>query len=129
MIKFTANARGAQGVWVFQKNDDETLDPDVDPEERTIHLDDVVVWRHRGKKAKDVHIEFEKEAFYGMTPVGSGQNARWAITNCKGGGCVSSWPKTDGRFKYWQILDDPNNPDPNKRHKEKDGWIVIDRGN
>jgi len=113
-------------IKVYQKNDDDTVDPDVDPPEQEMYTDDVAVWRHVGKKVKDVHIEFKEEVFYGMTQVGTAPDIRWAIPNCSGEGCASLWPKvspSDYKYKYWQILHDPGNPKGNR--KEKDGWIII----
>jgi hypothetical protein len=116
-------AAGPQGIYVYQKNDDDDAEPDVDVEQAYITTDDVVVWRQRGKKKKDLHIEFKEEAFSGMTKISTPQGDRWAITNCKAGGCVSGWPKGTGDFKYWQRVNDPGNP--NGHPKEKDGWIII----
>jgi len=113
-------------VKVFQKDDNDKADPEVEPVKVYMSRDDLVAWRHVGRKAKDVHIEFEKEVFSGMTQVGTAPDIRWAISNCKGEGCLSFWPKvdpSDEEYKYWQILNDPVNP--NSPPKEKDGWIII----
>ena len=113
-------AAGSQLVYVYQPGDDENKDPDVDPEETTISTDDYVFWVQRGAKKKDVHIEFDKEVFDGMTAGGHG----WSISNCHGRNCVSGPTKGDkGRFKYFQIVHDPGNP--SGKRKEKDGWIII----
>jgi len=113
-------------VRVYQKNDDDNAKPDVDPEELEMSQDDVVVWRHLGKKPKDVHIEFKEEVFYGMTQVGTAPDIRWAIPNCQGEGCASYRPKVDPsnyKYKYWQRVNDPGDPKGNPQ--EKDGWIII----
>ena len=108
---------GNQVVHVYEDPNDGNR-PHVHPEEATISYGDFVFWVSDNAK-KNVRVEFTDEVFYGMTQL---QNHRWQPNNCKGPNCASGAVKAGaGRYKYWQILEDPGGANP----KEKDGWIII----
>jgi hypothetical protein len=88
------------------------------PDSVTIEGDDQILWV--GPGTKSLTIESEQEIFQTQTP----QHGRYAMS-CIRHYCMSDAIKPGtppGRYKYWQLLSAPNQPDT-----VVDGWIIIDR--